>query len=160
MKKKLYIETSVWNQLEQRERPDFKEITEKFMRAVQTGMYDVYVSDYVFLELEECHESKRNLLLNWIEKAGPTVLKADEECEILMKKYFDAGVLSPVKANKYYDAAHVAICSTNSIEYLLTFNYKHMLKIKKIEGFKGVNALNGYGEVKLTTPDLFIPEED
>jgi hypothetical protein len=77
-----------------------------------------------------------------------------------MKRYFDAGILEPTKANRFYDAAHVAVASVNGIEYLLTFNYKHLLKIKRMDGFNGVNILNGYGEIHLTTPEFFIPEEN
>jgi predicted nucleic acid-binding protein len=160
MKKKLYVETSVWNQLYQDERPDFREITEKFLRVSETGIYDIYISDYLFFELEKCEEIKRNKLLQCIEMISPKVLSPDEEVEFLMKRYFEAGILEPTKANRFYDAAHVAIASIHGIEYLLTFNYKHLLKIKRIDGFNGVNILNGYGEIRLITPEFFIPEEN
>jgi len=160
MKKKLYIETSVWNQLYQDERPDFQEITEKFLLVSETGIYDLFISDYLFFELEKCEEVKRKKLLQWIERISPKVLTPDEETETLMKRYFDAGILEPTKANRFYDAAHVAVASVNGIEYLLTFNYKHLLKIKRMDGFNGVNILNGYGEIHLTTPEFFIPEEN
>jgi predicted nucleic acid-binding protein len=160
MKKKLYIETSVWNQLYQDERPDFQEITEKFLIVSETGIYDLYISDYLFFELEKCEEGKRKKLLQWIERISPKVLSPDEETETLMERYFEAGILEPTKANRFYDAAHVAIASVNGIEYLLTFNYKHLLKIKRMDGFNGVNMLNGYGEIRLITPEFFIPEEN
>ena len=160
MKKKLYIETSVWNQLYQDDRPDFQEITEKFFLFSETGIYDLFISDYLFFELEKCEESKRKKLLRRIERVSPKVLSPDEETEILMERYFEAGILEPAKANRFYDAAHVAIASVNGIEYLLTFNYKHLLKIKRMDGFNGVNILNGYGEIRLITPEFFIPEEN
>jgi predicted nucleic acid-binding protein len=159
MKKKLYVETSVWNQLFQDERPDFRIIAEKFLHTVETGLYDIYVSDYLFFELEKCEESKRKKILHWIERTSPKVLSPDEETENLMKRYFEAGILEPTKANRFYDAAHVAIASVHGIDYLLTFNYKHLLKIKRMDGFNGVNILNGYGEIRLITPEFFIPEE-
>jgi predicted nucleic acid-binding protein len=160
MHKKLYIETSVWNQLFQDDAPGMRNIAERFMAVAETGIYDLYISDYVLFELDKCEEEKRAVLLKWIERVAPVVLTPDEECEDLMRKYFTAGVMAPTKANKYYDAAHVAIASVSGIAYLLTFNYRHMLKIKKIEGFNGVNMLNGYGEIHLVSPELFILEED
>jgi len=30
-----------------------------------------------------------------------------------MERYFEAGILEPTKANRFYDAAHVAIASVN-----------------------------------------------
>lgn len=160
MKKKLYIETSVWNQLYGNKRPEWTAITKKFMKIAEQGIYEIYISNYLFFELEECYQEKKDVLLEWIKKTSPIVLEADDDCENLMSKYFEAGVLNPTRANKYYDAAHAAVCSVYGIEYLLTFNFKHMLKIKKIEGFNGVNLLNGYGEIKLVTPEIFIPEEE
>jgi predicted nucleic acid-binding protein len=160
MKKRLYIETSVWNQLQQDERPDWREITERFLTVAGTGLYDLYVSDYVFFELEKCDDhKKRSAILEWIERAGPQVITPDAECEALMERYFETGILFPTKVNKFYDAGHVAVASVHGIEYVLTFNYRHLLKINKMEGFNGVNLLHGYGQVHLTTPEIFIPED-
>jgi hypothetical protein len=142
------------------ERPDFREIAEKFLLFCETGAYDLYISDYVFFELDKCEEIKRNKLLKWIERVSPKVLSPDQEAEILMERYFEAGILEPTKANRFYDAAHVAIASVNGVEYVLTFNYKHLLKIKRMDGFNGVNILNGYGEIRLITPEFFVPEEN
>jgi hypothetical protein len=46
-----------------------------------------------------------------------------------------------------------------NIEYLLTFNFKHLVKIKKIDSFNGVNLLNGYGSLNFVNLEMFIPEE-
>jgi predicted nucleic acid-binding protein len=160
MKKKLYIETSVWNQLYKSNRPDWNSITEKFMNMVRKSEgYEIYISNYVLIEIEECYEEKRKVLLKWIQKISPILLDDSLECETMMAKYFEAGILEPSKANRYYDAAHVAVCSVNNIEYLLTFNFKHLVKIKKIDSFNGVNLLNGYGSLNFVNPEMFIPEE-
>jgi len=160
MRKKLYIETSVWNQLYKSNRPDWHTITEKFMGLIsQKDGFEVYISNYVLIEIEECYEEKKKVLLQWIQKVSPVLLEDNLECESLMEKYFEAGILEPTKANRYYDAAHVAVCSVHSIDYLLTFNFKHLVKIKKIDAFNGINLLNGYGPLSFVNPEMFLPEE-
>jgi hypothetical protein len=52
MRKKLYIETSVWNQLEHNDRPDWKETAVKLFEVIQTGLYEPYISSVVIDELE------------------------------------------------------------------------------------------------------------
>jgi hypothetical protein len=159
MKKKLYIETSVWNQLKQSEMPDYKETAEKFFGEVEKGLYDIFISDAVLMEIEKCTDVERkNQLLGFIEKYSPTLLPYEQESETLRQKYVDTGIMSDLQENKYYDTAHVAVATVNQMPYLLTFNYKHFLKINKIEAFNGVNILNGYGQIQLVSPELFVPE--
>ena len=96
MKKKLYVETSVWNQLYKSNRPDWNSITEKFMNMVRKSeVYEIYISSYVLIEIEECYEEKRKVLLEWIQKISPILLDDSLECETMMAKYFEAGILEP-----------------------------------------------------------------
>jgi hypothetical protein len=41
MKKKIYVETSVWNQLEHDDRPEWRETAEKFIATLSRNIYDV-----------------------------------------------------------------------------------------------------------------------
>ena len=160
MKKKLYVETSVWNQIDQEERLDFKEITEKFLSLCREGVYDLYISEIVLWEIDECSDDrKKQALLDLIEAYKPTLLLFNEESQRLRTKYVEAGVLDDKRRNRYYDTAHVAIASVNGFKYVLTFNFVHLLKIARIEMFNGVNLLNGYDSIQLVSPELFIPEE-
>lgn len=160
MKKKLYVETSVWNQIDQDERPDFKEIAEKFFSLCRQGVYDLYISEVVLWEIDECKDEKRKQdLLDLIQTYKPTLLLFDEDSQQLRTKYVEAGVLDDKRRNRYYDTAHVAIASVNGFKFVLTFNFVHLLKIARIEMFNGINLLNGYDSIQLVSPELFIPEE-
>jgi hypothetical protein len=161
MRKKLYLETSVWNQLEQSERPDFEETALKFFAVARTGVFDLYISEVVLWEIDECRDPvRKEFLLNTIERFKPSLFVFDDEAQELRNKYVAAGVMSDTRRNRYYDTAHVAIASVNEVRFLLTFNFVHLLKIAKIEAFNGVNLLNGYGEVQLVSPEIFIPAEE
>ncbi len=51
--KKLYIETSVWNQLEHTDRPDWRETADLFMKTLKKGIYESYISYVVDWEEQE-----------------------------------------------------------------------------------------------------------
>ncbi len=53
MKKKLYIETSVWNQLEHTDRPEWRDTAERFLKAMGAGHYELYISKIVIDEILE-----------------------------------------------------------------------------------------------------------
>jgi hypothetical protein len=161
MKKKLYVETSVWNQVEQDERSDFKDIAIKFFKEIAAGRYDIFISEVVLWEIDACKDGKkRSSLMGLIERHKPALLLFDDEAQALRTKYIEAGVMTDTRKNRFYDTAHVAIAAVNQIPYLLTFNFVHLLKISKLEGFNGVNILNGYGAIQLMSPEIFIPEEE
>ena len=75
MKKKLYIETSVWNQLEHDDRPEWKESVVEFLKTLRTGIYEIFISDYVLEEIGKTPDiNNRKRLLSHIEMANPTVI--------------------------------------------------------------------------------------
>jgi hypothetical protein len=94
MKKKLYIETSVWNQLEHDDRPDWRDTAEKFIATLQRGFYEVYVSKVVLDELLETpDENRRRKLIGHISSVEPVILPFDEEAQSLTDRYMIADQL-------------------------------------------------------------------
>lgn len=62
----------------------------------------------------------------------------------------------------YNDSSHVAIATTNGINHIVSYNFTHLMKDRRIDGFNGVNMLNGYDHtIDITPPDRFIitPED-
>jgi predicted nucleic acid-binding protein len=165
MKKKLYIETSVWSQLEHDDRPDWREIAEKFITTVKQGIYDVYVSKIVLDELLETPDTdRRRNLIGHINTIEPVILPFDEESQNLTARYMDAEFVGKSKSRALYnDSCHVAIATVNGIGHIISFNCKHLVKDRRIDGFNGVNFQNGYDHIiDITTPHRFVitDEED
>jgi predicted nucleic acid-binding protein len=159
MKKKLYIETSVWNQLEHDDRPDWRETAEKFIATVRRGLYDVYVSKVVLDELlETTEEDKRKKLVGHINSVEPVVLPFSEEAQILTGRYMDAEIAGKSKSRTLYnDSCHVAIATVNGIGHIVSFNCRHLVQDRRIDGFNGVNLQNGYDHlIDITTPHRFV----
>jgi hypothetical protein len=54
------------------------------------------------------------------------------------------------------DAGHVAVCSVERIEYLASWNYKHLANAYRNKAFNGVNLLHGYPEVTILNPSELL----
>ena len=57
------------------------------------------------------------------------------------------------------DATHVAAASVLGCTAIVSWNFKHMVKLKTIVGVTGVNRLMGYGEIEIITPEIIVEGE-
>jgi hypothetical protein len=54
------------------------------------------------------------------------------------------------------DAQHVAVCSVARLDYLVSWNFKHLANARRESGFNAVNMLQGYPPVRIVTPIFLI----
>lgn len=158
MKKKLYIETSVWNQLEHTDRPEWKNTAKRFFESLLHGYYEPCVSDIVLDELlKTTNPKRRDDLMGQVRIIQPTLLPFDDEAQELTEKYMQAGFIKSTKRKIYNDSAHVAIATVNGIHHIISYNFEHLVNDIRIDSFNAVNFQNGYDVVvDITTPEKYI----
>ena len=158
MKKKLYIETSVWNQLEHDDRPEWRETAVKFIATLGRNIYEAYISDVVIREIEATRDSVlQKKLVGHINAISPVVLQTDEEAETLTDMYMKTGFAAADSTRVYNDCSHVAIATVNEIRHIVSFNCKHLVNDKRIDAFNAINIQNGYELIiDITTPHRFL----
>jgi predicted nucleic acid-binding protein len=164
MRKKLYIETSVWNQLEHDDRPEWRSTAEQFFSTVTDGRYDAYISSVVLDEiLATTDEELQRKLARHIDRINPGVLELDTEAAALAQQYLEAEFRGTPSARIFRDCSHVAISTVHAIKHVVSFNCRHLVNDRRIDAFNSVNIRNGYDHiVDISTPHKFlpIPEED
>ena len=158
MKKKLYVETSVWNQLEHEDRPEWRLTSVKFMEALKKGVYEPYVSDIVIREIEATPDAAlQKKLVQHINSIGPVVIPASEEVEALTEKYIVGGFRKADSLRVYNDCSHVAMATVMGIRHVVSFNCKHLVNDHRIDVFNAINFQNGYDLViDITMPHRFV----
>jgi hypothetical protein len=162
MKKKLYIETSVWNQLEHDDRPDWKETAVKFFEVIRSGLYEPYISSVVIDELEATSDQLLQArLVKHVNRIRPVLLDFNEEASALTDQY----IVSQFQGNKskgvYNDCRHVAVTTVNGIRHIVSFNCKHLVNDQLIDGFNAINIRNGYDlMIDISTPHKFVITKD
>ena len=50
------------------------------------------------------------------------------------------------------DARHVAVCTVTQLEYLVSWNFKHLVNVEREKGFNAVNLLQGYRPIRIVNP--------
>jgi predicted nucleic acid-binding protein len=149
VKPRLYVETTVWNFVFATDAPEKREITQTFFRQVRRGLFELYVSDVVIAELQAASEPKRSQLLNLVDEVGPIGLRTSDEAESLAAEFIAEGMV-PEKYGD--DALHIAIALTEGMDALLSWNFKHIVKLKTRLMVAKVCRRAGYKPVQISNP--------
>ena len=76
----------------------------------------------------------------------------------LRDAYIRAGVVGPQWLN---DAAHVAVATVAQADAIVSWNFKHIVRLEKIRGYNQVNESLGYGSLTIITPrEVRLDERD
>lgn len=145
IKPTVYLDTSAINFLFADDAPEKKEITVDFFdNFIKLGMYDAYVTEFVIAEINQTgNPDERIKLLKVIEDYPIEVLPVEkvEEIGSLAQNYLDNGIMPP---KKLFDALHVAFCVVTKIDYLVSWNFKHLANINRERRILAKNYELGY----------------
>jgi hypothetical protein len=87
--------------------------------------------------------------LKLIQELQPIELEFTVECYELAGEYIKKGII-PLRYED--DAFHIAVASVNNIDAIISWNFKHIVKLKTKKEVLGVNALMGYKEIEIYSP--------
>jgi predicted nucleic acid-binding protein len=145
MKKlRIYLDTSVINFLFAEDAPEKRDITIEFFAHVVQQSQTVFVSQLVVDEIERTRDPKRRrVLLDGLRDQGLRFLAAEPAAEVqeLAKAYLREGVIPPSAED---DALHVAICTVNEMDVLVSWNFRHLANIHRERRIAVVNESLGY----------------
>jgi hypothetical protein len=103
--------------------------------------------------MENATEPKKSDMLALIDRFQITVLDASEEADRLANVYIQNGII-PEKKN--IDAQHIAIATVHEIGIILSYNFKHINKLKTKTLVPAINQSEGYLPVIITQPKEVI----
>ena len=144
----LYLDTSVIGGYYDAE---FMADTRTLWRLREAGHFNFVTSGLVFQEIAGAPERVRELMRGTFTPGD--VLERTAEVEELAQAYLAQKVVPPAFDD---DARHVAICTIARLEYLVSWNFKHLANVRRESGFNAVNLLQGYGSLRIVTPTFLI----
>jgi len=151
-KPKLYLESSVINMYFQEEAPYLRDLTRQFWRDVLPH-FDVYVSEAVLDEIRATAEvNLRKALENLIKDFE--ILEMTEEVIELADTYLSHRRLPRG------DALHLASASIEEMDFLVTWNLRHIYKRGTQEMIREVNTRLRIPVPTIVTPEDFFGEEE
>jgi hypothetical protein len=116
--------------------------------------FQLCTSDAVIAELSQAPEPKRSQVLNLMR--GVERLQIPEEAIAVAEAYI-AQTVMPREAGG--DALHLALASIHKIEFLLTWNCRHLANANKFRHIAQLNTRMGLFVPILTTPQALLAEE-
>jgi predicted nucleic acid-binding protein len=155
-KTKIYLDTSVISYLDQTDAPAQMEITKALWKRFQYGQYKIFLSTVTIDEIARCQKEKRLILGDFLEDIIYTELQVTDETTRLAEKIIYEGILTQ---KSYDDCLHIACATLAECDIILSWNFKHLVNIKTINGVRGINMLKGYKSIDIYSPDMIFTEE-
>ena len=159
MAKSIYLETSIVSYLTARPSRDvrtaaWQQITGQWWDEARAG-YELFTSELVIAEASAGNPEAAVLRLEALE--GIAELPIDEEARELADRLVSkGGIPSAAEA----DALHVATASVHRIDYLLTWNFRHIDNAAKKPIIRSICADAKYVCPEICTPMELLAEGD
>lgn len=149
----LYLDTSVIGGCFDDE---WAEPTRELFRLAGTGFFVLVTSVVAVRELVNAPLQVRAHFASAFPDPA-RILELNAEVESLAHAYIEAGVVTP----KYVDdARHVAVATVHEIGIVVSWNFQHLVNLRREAGFNGVNLLRGFSPVRIVSPLELIHEND
>jgi hypothetical protein len=65
-----------------------------------------------------------------------------------------------VGQTSFADCLHIALATIYRADFLVSWNFKHIVNIQRISGYNSINIKNGYKQLEIRSPREFIKYEN
>lgn len=155
---KIYIDTSVISHLKQDDVPEKMKDTLTFWKEIKNDKYEICLSNITIGEILECPEPKRTILRDYLNEIEYNLVdfENDEEIEIMAQQIISNKILTQ---KSYDDCLHIAGAVVYGCDIIVSWNFKHMVNYKTINGVKILSYQNGYKIIEIFTPTIMIGDD-
>jgi len=144
-KLRVYIDTSVIGGCFDAE---FKEWSDALVEDFRKGRYIAVVADVTAKEIDPAPDFVQILHAELLSLPAE-VVNVDEDAISLVQSYISHGVLSQRFMN---DMLHIALATIAEVDVLVSWNFKHIVRLDKIRLFNAVNLEQGYKPLTIYSP--------
>ena len=158
MKPRVYLETTIPSYLTARSSRDLviaahQQVTQEWWSNRRVA-FELYVSQVVIQEAGGGHDEAARKRLEVLEDL-PLVDIDDEVAELGQALLADV----PLPAKAAIDAIHIAAAVVSGMDYLLTWNCKHIANAALRSRIEGVCRSRGYDPPVICTPEELLEED-
>jgi predicted nucleic acid-binding protein len=157
MRAKVYIETTIVSFLVSRPSRDI--VSSAYQEATRTWWerrrpnFELYVSELV---LEESARGDSEVAARRVQAIGGLpLLDVTDDAVVLSQTLLQQRLLPGTSAA---DALHIAIAAVHGVEYLLTWNFKHIANAQTRVRIESACRASGYEPAIICTPDELMEE--
>jgi predicted nucleic acid-binding protein len=153
VKQRIYIDTSVFGGYFDEE---FSDHTIPLFDRLRDEEFTLLFSTVTQDELENAPAKVKELVRGL--KIGSTeFLDTTAEAVELATEYITEKV---VGQTSFADCLHIALATINRADFLISWNFKHIVNVQRIRGYNSINIKNGYRQIEIRSPREFEKYED
>jgi predicted nucleic acid-binding protein len=153
MKQRLYIDTSVFGGFYDEE---FSEFTKPLFERLQKGEFILLFSTVTQDELTPAPDNVKKLVEN-LKVENTEFLETNEEVVDLATQYILEKVVGQTSLP---DCLHIALATINRADFLISWNFKHIVNVQRIRGYNAINIKHGYKQLEIRSPRDFMTYGD
>jgi predicted nucleic acid-binding protein len=150
---KLYLDTSVFGGYYDEE---FENDTQILFEKIKLGQFKIIYSDTTENELLDAPGRVQALLAD-IDNDLKTRVELNEEAVNLADSYIAEYVVGNTSRT---DCFHIAMATIFGVDILVSWNFKHIVNVRRIRGYNAVNMRLGYPAIDIRSPKEIIYNED
>ena len=153
MKQRIYLDTSVFGGFYDSE---FEEYTIPLFTRIKNKELKIIYSSVTEKELENAPERVKLLIRSLPSDISEFVEVTDDSVELAMN-YIKENV---VGKKSFDDCLHIALATIHKADYLISWNFKHIVNVERIRGYNSVNIKLGYPTIDIRSPREFMRYEN
>ena len=153
MKQRIYIDTSVVGGFYDVE---FAEYTVPLFHQIRESELRIIYSEVTEKELINAPERVKDLIRGLPSEVVDFV-ELNEEAVVLAQAYIAEKVVGKTSLD---DCLHIALATMHKADYLVSWNFKHIVNVERIRGYNSVNIKLGYSTIDIRSPREFTKYED
>jgi predicted nucleic acid-binding protein len=148
MKQRYYIDTSVFGGYFDEE---FAEHTIPLFQSYNNNTFTLLFSTVTQDELKNAPQIVKEFVKS-LNSMHTEFLEITNEAIDLATDYINEKV---VGQTSFADCLHIAIATINHADFLISWNFKHIVNIQRIRGYNAVNIKKGYKQLEIRSPREF-----
>lgn len=151
---RIYLDTSVLGGCGD---TGFEEDSKRIILYIQRGQAIALLSELTLAELDGAPASVR-AILNSIPAENVEKVELADDVYDLQAAYLEAKILGTRWAD---DLLHVAAATVVRADAIVSWNFRHIVRIDKIKAYNRINFEHGYGLLTILSPrEVMIDEPD
>jgi hypothetical protein len=152
----LYIDTSVLSNLDADDAPEQMSKSLIFWEDVKIGKYKIRVSSVVFEEVNACPEPKRQFILDKLGEIEYLNIEINDDIRAIANELLKIGTLGEKQEN---DRVHIGSAVYGKCDFIVSWNFKHLVRGKTIKGVHTVTEILGYESIDIVSPESLVETE-
>jgi predicted nucleic acid-binding protein len=153
MKQRIYLDTSVFGGYFDDE---FAEHTIPLFDRLKNNEFTLLFSTVTQDELENAPNNVKELVKSIKTKFTEFLDTTDEAVE-LATEYISEKV---VGQTSFADCLHIALATINRADFLISWNFRHIVNVQRIQGYNSINIKKGYRQLEIRSPREFEKYEE